>query len=104
MISDIVTHDLPPEIRQNMDAWAGCVGGALEEEEYMEKIREAGFRNVEVTAKMTYDKDSIKAMAGSCCPKDDTDEPVSALPGLASKLAGRISSVSVRAVKPAGTE
>lgn len=102
MISDIVTHDLPPEIRQNMDAWAGCVGGALEEEEYIERIREAGFQSVEVTAKMTYDEGSIRAMGESCCSGDDGDEPASALPGLAPKLAGRISSVSVRAVKPEG--
>src|SRR6184192_810077 len=34
-VSDVVTRgEISPEIRKSMDAWAGCLGGALEEREY----------------------------------------------------------------------
>ncbi len=52
MVSDIVTDgDLPEEIRNNPDQWAACVSGALDEELYLEKIRNAGFKRVKVLDK-----------------------------------------------------
>lgn len=43
-VSDIVTHgELPAEVRQSLEQWAGCVAGALEETVYLDKIRAAGF-------------------------------------------------------------
>ena len=49
-VSDIVTHGtLPDAVRSNMEAWAGCVAGALEEPVYLEKIRQAGFTDVTIT-------------------------------------------------------
>ena len=38
-LSDIVTGDLPPAIRQGMAAWAACVGGAMNEGEYLDTMR-----------------------------------------------------------------
>jgi SAM-dependent methyltransferase len=44
IISDIVTFgDVPPEIRQDMELWAGCVAGAVDEQEYLGIIRASGF-------------------------------------------------------------
>ncbi len=52
IVSDIVTQDeLPKFVRESLAAWAGCVGGALEQEEYLQKIRTAGFVDVEVLQK-----------------------------------------------------
>ncbi len=49
MISDMVTRgELPEEIRKNLESWAGCVAGALDQDAYLQKIRDAGFREVEV--------------------------------------------------------
>lgn len=49
VISDVVSNGpLPPSIRTDPEAWAGCVGGAVEEGAYLELIRMAGFREVEV--------------------------------------------------------
>ncbi|MFQ5808404.1 MAG: arsenite methyltransferase [Armatimonadota bacterium] len=73
MVSDIVTHDLPDYIRRDMAAWAGCIGGALEEEEYLDAIRGAGFEDVRIVGKVAYG---------------------------GAELAGRASSVRVSAVKP----
>jgi arsenite methyltransferase len=48
-VSDIVSKGkLPAEIRNNFDAWACCIGGALEQQEYLRDIEEAGFEDVQV--------------------------------------------------------
>jgi len=52
LISDIVTQgELPIEIRENLEMWVACVAGASDEKEYLQKIRNAGFKKVEVVAK-----------------------------------------------------
>ncbi len=46
-VSDIVwTKPVPPELKGDMESWAGCVAGALLESEYLDKIRAAGFADV----------------------------------------------------------
>jgi arsenite methyltransferase len=52
LISDIVSQgELPEEIRENLEMWAACVAGALDEKDYLQKIINAGFEKVEVIAK-----------------------------------------------------
>lgn len=52
IVSDIVVHgELPRLIRNDLVAWAGCVAGALEETDYLDKIRAAGFKEVEVLSR-----------------------------------------------------
>ena len=47
-VSDIVTHgELPASVRESLERWAGCVAGALEEEEYLKKIGAVGFVQLE---------------------------------------------------------
>lgn len=49
LISDLVTEgELPLEIKQSFDAWASCVAGALERNEYLSMIKRAGFRDVKI--------------------------------------------------------
>jgi SAM-dependent methyltransferase len=49
-VSDIVTDGpLPEVIKSNLDAWAGCVAGALDIQDYIRAIEDAGFVDVEVT-------------------------------------------------------
>jgi arsenite methyltransferase len=51
MVSDIVSEGaLPDGIRDDPDAWVCCIGGALEQREYLEKIKKAGFKDVEVVS------------------------------------------------------
>ncbi|MFQ5811741.1 MAG: arsenite methyltransferase [Anaerolineae bacterium] len=51
-VSDIVVDgDLPQSIRSRLDAWAGCIAGALDESVYLDKIRAAGFEEVEVVSR-----------------------------------------------------
>jgi ubiquinone/menaquinone biosynthesis C-methylase UbiE len=51
-VSDIVVDgDLPRPVRESLDAWAGCVAGALDEADYLSKIRAAGFEDVQVLSR-----------------------------------------------------
>src|SRR5438876_2789827 len=54
-VSDIVFQGhLPQALRQDMESWAGCIAGALEEEAYRDLLRDAGFANIEVEVTRRY--------------------------------------------------
>src|SRR6202167_5925812 len=47
-VSDVVTRgEMLPEIRQNGVLWVGCIAGALEENDYLRKLQDAGFAEAE---------------------------------------------------------
>lgn len=49
MVSDIVLlNELPGFIRDSIEAYIGCLSGAILKEDYMEAIREAGFHEVRI--------------------------------------------------------
>lgn len=51
IVSDIVSEGaLPAEMKSDADAWACCIGGALEQREYLGVIKAAGFDDVRVLA------------------------------------------------------
>jgi SAM-dependent methyltransferase len=53
-VSDIVTNGpLPDALRQSLDAWAGCVGGAMDVNEYVSALKEVGFVDVEYARTFT---------------------------------------------------
>ncbi|MEJ7647303.1 MAG: arsenite methyltransferase [Chryseolinea sp.] len=48
-VSDIVlVGNLPENLRRSAEMYAGCVAGAIQREEYLSIIREAGFANVTI--------------------------------------------------------
>lgn len=48
-ISDVVlVGELPDALRDEAVMYAGCVSGALQKEEYLQIIKESGFKNIEV--------------------------------------------------------
>lgn len=48
-ISDIVlVGDLPKDLQEAAEMYAGCVSGAIQKDEYLGLIREAGFESVEI--------------------------------------------------------
>ena len=54
-VSDIVTRGtLPEAVRRSVEAWAGCIAGALDEDEYLRKMRNAGFVDVRVEGSSVY--------------------------------------------------
>jgi len=54
-VSDVVVHgEVPVNVRKSMELWVGCIAGALEENEYREKLSAAGFESVEVEPTRIY--------------------------------------------------
>ena len=102
MVSDIVTMNLPDEFRSDIGAWVGCIAGAVEEDEYMQLMRDAGFENVEVTEKLVYDSSSLAAMANDNCGCGTEGDRTFSLED-ANKYAGRVATVRVYAKKPGGS-
>ena len=65
MISDLVTEgELPENIKKSFDAWAGCLAGALEKNEYLSTIRKAGFKKVKIVSESSYDLDVSEELKG----------------------------------------
>ncbi len=65
MISDLVTEGrLPEEKKKSFDAWARCIAGALEKDEYLDAIRKAGFKDVRIVSESSYDIDVSKELKG----------------------------------------
>ncbi len=63
-VSDIVSEKaLPAEIKNDPDAWAGCIAGALEQQAYLKKIKEAGFEDVQVASSTEFYVDSEESQA-----------------------------------------
>ena len=53
-ISDIVlVGQLPENLRNEAELYAGCVSGAIQQEEYLNLIEESGFENITVQKKKT---------------------------------------------------
>ena len=49
MISDIVlTKELPVAIKESVEAYVGCLSGAVMKEEYLRLIKQAGFRDIHI--------------------------------------------------------
>ena len=48
MVADITTvGDLPAELRST-ESWTGCIGGAIPLDDYLGKLKAAGFADVQV--------------------------------------------------------
>ena len=68
-VSDIVTAGpLPEAIKQSLSAWAGCVAGAVEAEEYIGMMKSVGFTDVTVTP-VFFDKETVDS---ALADMDDT--------------------------------
>lgn len=94
-VADIVVRGrLLPPVRQSLSAWSACVGGALSEEEYREKLAAAGFIDisVEATRELTLDE-----LMGDCCGGGGAD--LQALTTLQAEH-GTLISAFIRARKP----
>lgn len=59
-VSDIVTDGAMPEsLRKSISAWVGCLSGALDQTDYLEKMRRAGFTEVAIESQTVYGIESL---------------------------------------------
>ena len=106
-ISDIVLlKPLPDQVKESIEAYVGCVAGASMKTEYLGAIETAGFRDIEVLKESSADSAFANPTGETPQAKIVVDgeevDPESL--GLDEErvlqLAGKISSITVRAVKP----
>lgn len=74
-ISDVVSRGtLPRVLKQDMEAWIGCIAGALEENEFKSLLEEVGFTDIEIQETRVYDPRELAASSSSntqsCCSSD----------------------------------
>ena len=92
-VSDVVVRgEVPAEIRRNVELWIGCIAGALLDAEYTDKLRSAGFEQIEIEPTRIYNV----ADARQFLTREGVD--VSAI---APQVDGKFMSAFVRATKPA---
>jgi SAM-dependent methyltransferase len=78
MVSDLVLNNsLPESILQSVEAYAGCISGAMLKEDYLQTMRDAGFSSVEILAESGYpigtinpDTSELAALAEGLPPQD----------------------------------
>jgi arsenite methyltransferase len=91
-LSDIVVKGgVPTEIRRNLELWAGCVAGALEEMEYRDLMRQAGFVGIGIEPTRIYHADDVRAFLIGTDLTSDL---------LVSQVEGKFMSAFIRAKKP----
>jgi SAM-dependent methyltransferase len=91
-ISDVVVRGpVPAQIRRSVELWVGCVAGALEEDEYCDKLAKAGFEAIDLEPTRIYRvEDAREFLAGA-----GLDAEI-----IAPQVDGRFMSAFVRARKP----
>lgn len=93
-VADIVARGaLPEAVRRSLELWAGCVAGALEEDEYRELLSEAGFEEVEIEPYRVHEPADARDFL-----RETGVEPDTPLDG----MEGGLVSAFVRARKPGG--
>lgn len=91
-VSDIVLRgEVPDAIRRSMELWVGCVAGALQEDEYVSKLKAAGFVDVELEPWRVYKVDDARAFLAET--GIDVDR-------LAPEVEGKVASAFIRARRP----
>lgn len=91
-VSDVVVHgEVPADVKRNVELWAGCVAGALEEKEYARLLARAGFESIDIEPTRIYRTEDASAfLAGSGLDAAK----------LSSEIDGQFMSAFVRARKP----
>jgi arsenite methyltransferase len=87
-VSDIVFQGdvslIPEKVLRDIELWSGCVAGALEEHDYLDKLRRSGFADAAIEVTAVHDE----APEGSCIDISEIPEGI------------RVVSGFVRGVKP----
>jgi arsenite methyltransferase len=91
-VSDVVTRgEMLSEIRKSVLLWVGCIAGALEENDYLRKLKDAGFVGAEVEPTRIYHvEDAREFLSGQGFDVD----------AVAPQVDGKFFSAFIRAKKP----
>ena len=96
-VSDMVTvGGVPSAIRDSAEAYVACLSGAIERDDYLAMIRDAGFEDVSVTSEQTFSIEDVLAEN----LVDEFARNVDIGSAELAEAAGRFRSVRVSALKP----
>jgi arsenite methyltransferase len=91
-VSDVIVHgEVPSAVGESMLLWVGCIAGALEENDYKQKLLAAGFVDVDFETTRTYDIEDARLFLTEA--GIDVDE-------IAPQVEGKFLSAFIRAIKP----
>jgi SAM-dependent methyltransferase len=92
-VSDVVVlGDIPADIRKNVELWAGCVAGALHQDEYRSKLAKAGFEKMDVEPTRIYQGQDVRDLLSGTNLDAES---------IIAQINGKFASAFVRAQKPA---
>jgi arsenite methyltransferase len=91
-VSDVVTRgELPADVRENMLLWVGCIAGALQDDQYVEKLARAGFDQIAIEPTRIYEVEDARVFLSGQGIDVDTIAP---------QVKGKLMSAFIRATKP----
>ena len=97
MISDMVLlKELPDFIKNSIEAYIGCLSGAIKRDEYIEAIRGAGFQEVSIIDETSF---PIECMANDPTAKTIIKN-LKIPPEEIKEVAGSVTSIKVYGIKP----
>jgi arsenite methyltransferase len=92
-VSDVIVRgEVPADIRKSMELWVGCMAGALQEAEYVQKLQTAGFTSMEVQPTRVYHTEESRDFLAAAGLDPDRVAPL---------IEGKFISAFIRATKPA---
>ena len=97
MVSDIVIlKELPDFIKESVDAYIGCVSGAMKKDDYLRAIKAAGFEEVKVVGESMFSLDAFIDDPAAKVIMDD----LKVTPEQVKDISVSIASVTVQGLKP----
>ncbi|HEX6965722.1 MAG TPA: arsenite methyltransferase [Gemmatimonadaceae bacterium] len=91
-VSDVVVQgELPADVKRSMELWVGCVAGALQDDEFLALLADAGFEDASIEMTRTYDIEDARAFLVNAGLDIDR---------VAAEVAGKVGAAFVRARKP----
>lgn len=97
MVSDIVLlKKLPEFVRESVEAYVGCISGAMMKDKYLDSIKSAGFEEVSIVDESIFPLDCVAndPIGGKVL------EGIKASVGQLKAVEGSISSIKVSGIKP----
>jgi len=97
MVSDIVLlKELPEFIKNSVEAYVGCISGAILKDEYIQTVKEAGFRNVRIVDQASF---SLEWLANDPTGRAIL-EKLNIKPEIAKEIVSPVVSIKVEGIKP----
>jgi arsenite methyltransferase len=95
-VSDVVVQgDVPEQVRRSMEMWVGCIAGALHDHEYIGKLANAGFDEIDIEPTRVYSiEDARQYLNGEGIDVD----------AIAPQVKDKFMSAFIRASKPSTKE